>query len=65
MEEGTRGLWVGRSMCQRLVVGERCPTMMVEPLRSIVTDVLSKWAVHPESHSWPIDMRECWRSGMM
>ena len=47
---------VGIGMCQSFVVGERCPVMMVLLLDWMDTLSLVKWAVHPWSQSWLMDI---------
>ena len=55
----------GKSMCHRLVVGDRWPTMTVLFSYVMVAVVLSKVAVQPESQSCPIDRREFCREGIV
>ena len=57
------GLGCGMVMCHRFVFGLRCPNITVLSLYFMDADVLVKCAVHPESHSCPMEMRECCRSG--
>ena len=51
-------------MRHKPVVKSRWPVRMVSPLLVILTNVWSKVAFHPASHSWPIDIKElCVRPG--
>ena len=52
-------------MCHKLVVGERSPIMTVLLLYVIVAECWSKCAVHPVSHSCPMEIRECCKSGIV
>ena len=53
-----------RGMCHKPVVNSRCPVRMVYLCLVMLTDVWSKVAWHPASHSCPIDINElCVRPG--
>ena len=49
--------------CHNLVRCDRCPSRMMLFLKCTSTLVASNRTLHPESHSWPIEMRPCSRFG--
>ena len=52
-----------RFRCHNLVCCDLCPTRMILFLKCASMSVSSNSTLHPESHSWPIDMRPCSRFG--
>jgi hypothetical protein len=57
---------VGKTVVQRLLVaGLRVPWMVAWLGQSMVHVVALRWAVQPESQSWPTESRESLRAGKM